>query len=773
MRPAWYQIGRETNSFKFAHFLLREGLEGRDATLIKREWLHLYPMVLVTEQVARVLGHLFLVVPFLSPPLWCCQHGCGDTEVVQRGAIPPLPLRATLAIEFVCTTSFIMWLASRHIIVGNGLLWRWQRWFVYGFAWIDILVALVLGNCSFITAFLRPFMFALLESSRVRRLIDAVHAFGMAFPLLVLLWLWLFFFGWVGMLIWVDTPQGAAYFPDQFDATTNILVLLTTANHPDVLMPAYTANRFSWIFFAVFLLGGLYLWLPLLLASLFSANRRLVENSEYERHYKLQRSLDGAFEILLEEDLRNEAGVKPPSAVGEQEIEISFATIKLFLAQFSHLDADRGLMDELLQRLDTSCSQAISRGEFTQLVQLVEAARVQVQERRREALPEPPHPMLDSLMSTSKYETVTDVILLANIAVLLVLSHRRVVYGQIDDGLEWADRGFVAFYVAETTLRCVARGFWRTVLDASQQVDHFCTALAVVSTALAWVPAMRPHFPVLLVLRAVRLARLLTGRQSLEVYIRTIPRLRRAVNLISPLVLVVVYEAATIGMLAFGGKIRTDNPALDGSAFAQGGYWPNNFNDFGSSLVVLFDLLVVNNWQLFMDAGVRVTGTRWARLYFVVFYMLAVWVIANLFVAFTIETFTATLRRLQQREQQSESTVPPPGGGPGGFGSNIQAPTQQAAHQGLFREPAVLADLGIGRGAPLPGGAASIRAESLNDLSSASDDNEAAEATEATEATEAAVAERPRGTELRLFARRSLPPTAPNPPPPVKRSKPK
>jgi two pore calcium channel protein 2 len=32
------------------------------------------------------------------------------------------------------------------------------------------------------------------------------------------------------------------------------------------------------------------------------------------------------------------------------------------------------------------------------------------------------------------------------------------------------------------------------------------------------------------------------------------------------------------------------------SCYAQDNYWANNFNDFASSLVTLFELLMVNNW---------------------------------------------------------------------------------------------------------------------------------------------------------------------------------
>ncbi len=62
---------------------------------------------------------------------------------------------------------------------------------------------------------------------------------------------------------------------------------------------------------------------------------------------------------------------------------------------------------------------------------------------------------------------------------------------------------------------------------------------------------------------------------------------------------VLVFQYFFFGLIAvrlFGGLIYVGAPELKGSAFEAGFYFPNSFNDFGSTCVVLFDLMVVNNW---------------------------------------------------------------------------------------------------------------------------------------------------------------------------------
>ena len=45
-------------------------------------------------------------------------------------------------------------------------------------------------------------------------------------------------------------------------------------------------------------------------------------------------------------------------------------------------------------------------------------------------------------------------------------------------------------------------------------------------------------------------------------------------------------------------------------SYQQLGYWPNNFNDFASTIVVLWDLMGVNNWHVFLQAFKEVLGER-------------------------------------------------------------------------------------------------------------------------------------------------------------------
>jgi two pore calcium channel protein len=56
-----------------------------------------------------------------------------------------------------------------------------------------------------------------------------------------------------------------------------MVILLTTANFPDVMLPSYNMNRAACIFFIFFLLFGLYFLLNVLLAIVFDNYKSRIE----------------------------------------------------------------------------------------------------------------------------------------------------------------------------------------------------------------------------------------------------------------------------------------------------------------------------------------------------------------------------------------------------------------------------------------------------------------------------------------------------------------
>ena len=76
-----------------------------------------------------------------------------------------------------------------------------------------------------------------------------------------------------------------------------MIILLTTANFPDVMLPAYDVNFWNCLYFVLYLILGLYLFMNLLLANVFSVYRRRLEQTAEERAELRVKTIEKFFEM--------------------------------------------------------------------------------------------------------------------------------------------------------------------------------------------------------------------------------------------------------------------------------------------------------------------------------------------------------------------------------------------------------------------------------------------------------------------------------------------
>lgn len=87
------------------------------------------------------------------------------------------------------------------------------------------------------------------------------------------------FYAWLGYRLFKGTLEGEAYMATIGDAAFNLLVLLTTANFPDVMLPSYKVSRWYAIFFVSFLIFGLFFFLNMLLAIFYNNYKDRIEHT--------------------------------------------------------------------------------------------------------------------------------------------------------------------------------------------------------------------------------------------------------------------------------------------------------------------------------------------------------------------------------------------------------------------------------------------------------------------------------------------------------------
>ena len=144
---------------------------------------------------------------------------------------------------------------------------------------IDILISMILYKAPMWSNFVKIIIIVLfIRSLRewISRIIMVVYD---SKEILMLMVGYVLFFGWVGARLFRGTIEGEKYFTSLWDGIFNLTVLLTTANFPDIMLPAYKSNQAYCLFFIIYLTMGVFFMMNLILATFYSNYKNRVERT--------------------------------------------------------------------------------------------------------------------------------------------------------------------------------------------------------------------------------------------------------------------------------------------------------------------------------------------------------------------------------------------------------------------------------------------------------------------------------------------------------------
>ena len=243
-----------------------------------KKWLSpLKPIFLITY---------ILVIPFLEVPHWCLiAHE--EREDFNRGTViyncdnlglpyshvTSLSPVFTSFMDLICLAFFIgfrrykyMWMSERR---KKG--WR-DRILVICCVLIiiDNIVSIIWLVRSFIGSALRPVIFgSFLHLVRVN-IRQFYHDLKDSAVILIVIFFFILTWAVIAHFLFRYNFEGYDYFESIPDANWNMIVMMTTANFPDVMLPAYEQNFWVSLFFVSYLILGLYFLMNFLLANVFN-----------------------------------------------------------------------------------------------------------------------------------------------------------------------------------------------------------------------------------------------------------------------------------------------------------------------------------------------------------------------------------------------------------------------------------------------------------------------------------------------------------------------
>uniref|UniRef100_A0AAX7UL88 Ion transport domain-containing protein n=1 Tax=Astatotilapia calliptera TaxID=8154 RepID=A0AAX7UL88_ASTCA len=556
--------------------------------------------------------------------------------IFEDPAVYPLPIWATMLVEILCLLIFTIRVIHYAKVILRDKFWKDPKNIciivILTLTLVDMIIYGALKAANYYgvrwSRVLRPLLLVnVTEGRQLRRAFRSIrNALPQIFYVFLLFMFSILIFALMALKLLgkrgLTNINGTPYFTSYLEIMFDLYVLVTTANSPDVMMPAYNANFFFAVFFIVYILINTYIFMSVFLAVVYNNYKKYLKEEVRQLVRAKRHKMVRAFGVLQEQ--REEGGEPVVTQASWNQL--------VRLVQPNLSNAHR----ELLWSVSDDKNQGVA---FVQLADLLNIEIITIKSR--------PHPLqslcpslyqsapsklLCQLVQHRAFVMVYDLIILVN-AVFIGLDEENPMIANS----EWV---FLALYILEILLKLYVfeprvffskHSFWNCYWSF-----HFSS---------------RQILDIVFILRVLRLIRVVDSIKRFRTIINTLIRIGPAILTFGQLIIVVYYIFAMVGMELFKGKVTfyeqssTDpakaycgNPLLNGTDFAKLNYCKNNFNDVVSSFILLVELTVVNQWHDILYGFATVTHIS-ARIFFVLFHVIVVIVILNIFVAFVLEAF--------------------------------------------------------------------------------------------------------------------------------------
>uniref|UniRef100_A0A4W6GB71 Voltage-dependent calcium channel protein TPC1 n=1 Tax=Lates calcarifer TaxID=8187 RepID=A0A4W6GB71_LATCA len=453
------------------------------------------------------------------------------------------------------------------------------------------------------------------------------------------------------------SPQ---YFNTLENSLVSLFVLLTTANFPDVMMPAYSKNRWSCVFFIVYLSIELYFIMNLLLAVVFDTFND-VEKMKFKSLLLHKRSaIDHAFQLLVSR--------QRPMGVSLKQFD---GLMRFYRPRMSA--RDRFLT---YKALNTSGAPMLSLQDFYKFYE-VTGLKWKARRSGEHWFDDLPHTTflifkgINLLVKSKAFQYAMYVVVAINGVWILVETYTLNSGYSWSRFVPWSYIVFLTIYGVEVLLKITGLGPMAYFSSGWNLFDFSVTVFAFLGLiALAF--DMEPFY-FIVVLRPLQLLRLFKIKQRYRNVLDTMFELFPRMASLGLTLIIFYYSFAIVGMEFFADVVYPNccNTSTVADSYRQinitygnktvleeGYYYLNNFNNILSSFVTLFELTVVNNWYITME-GVTSMTSHWSRLYFMTFYIVTM-VVMTIIVAFILDAFV--FRMNYSRKNRQEPLENPEGG---------------------------------------------------------------------------------------------------------------
>ncbi|XP_044781514.2 two pore calcium channel protein 2 isoform X4 [Bubalus bubalis] len=230
----------------------------------------------------------------------------------EEPAVFPLPFLVTSIAEVLCLTAFFGRLVHFAKVTPQKVFWKDTKNICVMVTIVLTLIDLVIyGSLEAVnirgvrwSRALRPvFLINFPESRQIRRTFRSIRNTLPDILYVFLLFLFsMMIFSLMALKLFGDrdlrTVEGSPYFTNILDIAFELYVLVTTANSPDVMMPAYELNWWYSLYFITYIIINTYIFMSVFLAVIYNNYRKHLKNEIHTLAYLKRHKMTEAFNIL-------------------------------------------------------------------------------------------------------------------------------------------------------------------------------------------------------------------------------------------------------------------------------------------------------------------------------------------------------------------------------------------------------------------------------------------------------------------------------------------
>ncbi|XP_012900464.2 two pore calcium channel protein 2 isoform X3 [Mustela putorius furo] len=515
---------------------------------------------------------------------------CVDLSLAlfEEPALFPLPFLATSIAEVLCLIAFFGRLVHFAKVTPQMVFWKDTKniciMVTIALTLIDLIIygsleAVNIHSVRWSRALRPVFLINFPESRQIRRtfrsirntLPDILYVFLLfMFSVLIFSLMALKLLGDRGL----RTVEGLPYFTNILEIAFELYVLVTTANSPDVMMPAYNFNWWYSLYFITYIIINTYIFMSVFLAVVYNNYRKHLKNEIRKLAYLKRHKMMEAFNILK---------VK----VGSEFVVMEARWRRLARTVMPHISSPH--LELLLRISDEGQKGYVDKMNFLRLADLLNIQVVTMNIKRHpleEWMPwvyqSSASLLIQRMVRHRIFVWVYDIIILIN-AIFIALDEKN-------PFISYAEWLFLSLYIIEILLKLYT--YEPRAYFGKKQFWNWFDMLIIVAALVATVANTtiqsaskynsQQVLDIVLILRILRLLRVIVSIQRFRLIVTTLINIGPTILTFGGLILVVYYVFAIIGMEAFHGKVRffdpnfttpdalvCGNPALKDSAFAR------------------------------------------------------------------------------------------------------------------------------------------------------------------------------------------------------------